>query len=156
VEKELDMSTAKSIEIPIRENPYAGKLYNRLIERFPLNIIESEETHKKAKDLFLNLLRHKKEPDTSAEVIQQINAYMGSLKLLITDYETRTFKFRKPSAVDMLKELMERHGLKQTDFEREIGKQPHVSRILNGERELTLEQIKALGKRFNVSPEIFL
>jgi HTH-type transcriptional regulator/antitoxin HigA len=93
---------------------------------------------------------------TSAEVIQQINAYMGSLKLLITDYEARTFKFRKPSAVDMLKELMERHSLKQTDFEREIGKQPHVSRILNGERELTLPQSKALGKRFNVSPEIFL
>jgi hypothetical protein len=33
---------------------------------------------------------------------------------------------------------------------------PHVSRILNGERELTLEQIKDLGKRFNVSPKIFL
>lgn len=150
------MTAAKSIEIPTRDNPYAGPLYSRLVEKFPLNLIESGETHKKAKELFLNLLRYKKEPDTSADAIPQINAYMGSLKLLITDYETKNFRFRKPSAVEMLKDLMERHELTQDDFEREIGKQPHVSRILSGKRELTLEQIKALAKRFNLAPEIFI
>lgn len=56
----------------------------------------------------------------------------------------------------MLAYLMELQGLNQTDFSKELGGQPVVSKILKGERELNLRQVKALAKRFKVSPEVFI
>lgn len=149
------MSAVKTIEIPVRQNPFAGDLYDKLVKKFPLSPLDSKETHDQAKTLFLNLIRFKRSSD-DVSLNAQINAYLGSLKLLIADYEKKHFKFDGATPIEILKELMERHGLKQTDLENEIGKQPHVSRILNGERPLTIQQVKALAKRFNVSPEIFI
>jgi len=56
----------------------------------------------------------------------------------------------------MLAYLMDLQGLSQKDLAKELGGQPIVSKILNGERELNLRQIKALCKRFNLSPEVFI
>jgi HTH-type transcriptional regulator/antitoxin HigA len=154
--EENDMSAVLSIEVPTRHAPYAGSLYYGLIKKFPLNILENESDHKNAKDFFLNLLRYKKEHANEKSDIAQINAYMSALKLLILDYEKSKFQIKWPSPSQMLKELMRLHGLKQTDLKDEIGAQPHVSRILNGERDLSIQQIKALSKRFNVDPILFI
>jgi HTH-type transcriptional regulator/antitoxin HigA len=51
---------------------------------------------------------------------------------------------------------MEEHNLKQADLAEELGGQSIVSTILNGKRELNTRQVKALAKRFNVSPAVFL
>lgn len=147
---------ALSIEIPKRDNPWAGAVYNQLIQEFPLNIIKDKETHAGAKELYLNLLRYKSSNPDKKEKIDQITAYMGCLKLLIMDYENDHFKFKPVSAVEILKDLMARHNLTQKDFKNEIGEQPHVSRILSGDRDLTLPQIRALAKRFNLNPSAFL
>jgi HTH-type transcriptional regulator/antitoxin HigA len=50
---------------------------------------------------------------------------------------------------------MDEHGLKQGDLS-EISSQGVVSEILKGKRELNVRQIKALSRRFNVSPAVFL
>jgi HTH-type transcriptional regulator/antitoxin HigA len=50
---------------------------------------------------------------------------------------------------------MEEHNLKQSDLS-EIGSQGVVSEILNGKRTLNVAQIKALSKRFKVSPAVFI
>ena len=47
------------------------------------------------------------------------------------------------------------HNLKQEDLS-EIGSQGVVSEILNGKRQLNVNQIKKLGERFHVSPAVFL
>ncbi len=52
--------------------------------------------------------------------------------------------------------LMEEHNLKQMDLAGELGGQSIVSAILNGKRELNTRQVKALAKRFGVSPAVFL
>ena len=147
---------ALSIEIPKRKNPYSGDIYNELISEFPLNAIADSNTHAAAKELFLMLLRYKKAHSDEKDKIDQINAYMGSLKILIQAYENEKFKFKPVSAAEVLKDLMIRHDLKQKDLENEIGAQAHVSRILSGDRELTVNQIKALSKRFNVNPSVFI
>ena len=51
---------------------------------------------------------------------------------------------------------MDLQGLTQSDLAKEVGGQPIVSKILKGERELNLRQIKALAKRFKVSPKVFI
>jgi HTH-type transcriptional regulator/antitoxin HigA len=57
--------------------------------------------------------------------------------------------------VDVLRFLMEEHDLTQSDLP-EIGSQGVVSEILRGKRELNVRQIRALAKRFHVSPGVFI
>ena len=56
---------------------------------------------------------------------------------------------------DMLQFLMEEHGLTPADLP-EIGSEKTVSAILQGQKELEIEQIRALATRFNVSPAVFI
>jgi HTH-type transcriptional regulator/antitoxin HigA len=57
---------------------------------------------------------------------------------------------------DVLKFLMDQHGLKQTDLRKEIGTQGVVSEVLAGSRKINVRQAKALAQRFGVSPVVFL
>ena len=68
----------------------------------------------------------------------------------------RPFKTSTTSGKEMLAYLMELKGLTQKDLAKEVGGQPVVSKILNGDRELNLRQIRALAARFNVSPKVFI
>lgn len=80
------------------------------------------------------------------------------LKLISTNiqfYETKHIPTKKVSSIDMLKFLMDEHGLSQGELP-EIGSQSLVSKILSGERHLTLEHIRHLSKRFGVSPAVFV
>lgn len=56
---------------------------------------------------------------------------------------------------DMLQFLMEGHRLTQKDLP-EVGSQGVVSEILSGKRKLNVRQIKALCKRFALTPETFM
>lgn len=72
----------------------------------------------------------------------------------IEAYESHHYSTKKISAIDMLRFLMDEHGLGQNDLP-EIGSQSLVSKILSGERQLTIEHIRGLSKRFGVSPSVF-
>lgn len=60
------------------------------------------------------------------------------------------------SGVALLRTLMDQYHLTQSDFENEIGKKSLVSRILNGQRTLTQEHMRALAKRFDVPVSAFV
>ena len=72
----------------------------------------------------------------------------------IETYENQRYPAKKVSSIEMLKFLMDEHNLGQSDLP-EIGSQSLVSKILKGERQLTLEHIRSLSKRFGVSPAVF-
>jgi HTH-type transcriptional regulator/antitoxin HigA len=61
----------------------------------------------------------------------------------------------KIKGADSLRFLMEEHGLRQSDLP-EVGSQGVVSEILEGKRELNVRQIRALSRRFGVSPSVFV
>lgn len=77
------------------------------------------------------------------------------LSLLIESYERR---YRLPSAspLEVLKFLMERHGLRQQDLTEELGTVANISMILSGQRNLTLKHALALAARFKVPVIAFL
>ena len=79
----------------------------------------------------------------------------ATLGELIGDYDVAHFAATPVAAIDMLRHLMEAHGLKQADLP-EIGSQGVVSEVLRGHRELNLRQIRALAKRFSVPPSVFV
>ncbi len=70
-------------------------------------------------------------------------------------YENKHYPQKKLTPIEMLKFLMEEHGLEQGDLP-EIGSQSLVSKILNGGRQLTLEHIRHLAERFGVPPGVFV
>ena len=80
--------------------------------------------------------------------------FIEVLGTLIESYEEDHVKIPDVPAREVLKFLMQEHNLTQHDLS-EIGSQGVVSEILCGKRELNTRQIKALSKRFGVSPAVF-
>jgi len=80
---------------------------------------------------------------------------METIGKLIQNYEDQVYSIKKSTPINTLKFLMDEHGLKQTDLQ-EIGSQGVVSEILSGKRELNLDQIKKISKKFHVSPLVFI
>lgn len=74
---------------------------------------------------------------------------------LIDDYESEHHPLPDTTGAQALKFLMEQHGLKQGDLP-EIGSQGIVSELQSGKRELNIRQVRALAKRFAVSPATFV
>jgi len=80
---------------------------------------------------------------------------LDTLGILIHAYEEEHFPIPNPSGGDVLRFIMEEHGLTQSDLP-EVGSQGVVSEILNGKRELNVRQIRALANKFKVSPAAFV
>ncbi len=80
---------------------------------------------------------------------------MDILEMRLREYDDAHHPMGDVSGVEMLKFLMEQHGMKQKDLP-EIGSQGVVSEILRGKRELNLHHISALAKRFHVPASVFL
>ena len=85
----------------------------------------------------------------------QLAPVMETVGKLIENYEDQEYKIKDVPPVEVLKYLMQEHGLKQSDL-KEIGSQGIVSEILAGKRTLNIEQIKKISKRFHVSPLMFI
>lgn len=62
------------------------------------------------------------------------------LAIVIADYEAKHWKIEAPDAPDILREQMQRRGLKQTDLAAVIGSKARASEILNRKRYLTPRQ----------------
>jgi len=152
------MSTAKKLINILKEDikgpaPKASPTYFKLVEFFPLQPIASKSQHEmalKVLDKIISYLNEQKIQDKGAE------SYLKILGELVGDYEKNHFPSPAVNGTEMLEYLMEIRGLIQSDLSEELGGQPVVSKILRGERELNLRQIKALSKRFNVPAKVFL
>ena len=73
---------------------------------------------------------------------------------LIYAYDQRHDPIPNVQGVQVLRFLMDQHGLKQTQIP-EIGAQSVVSEILSGKRSLTVDHIRNLSERFGISPNSF-
>lgn len=80
---------------------------------------------------------------------------LDTLGTLMYAYEEQHHPMPDCRGAEILHLLMEEHGLTQSDLP-EIGSQGVVSEILRGKRELNVRQIRALAKRFHVSPAVFV
>lgn len=78
------------------------------------------------------------------------------LGLMIDDYEKRRFPIEAPDPIEAIKIRMEELNLKQIDLVNEIGGKSRVSEILNRRRKLTVEMIRNLTKRLNLSPGLLI
>ncbi len=82
--------------------------------------------------------------------------FLDLIGQLIEDYEKERYAIANAAPHEVLRFLMDQHGLHQTDLAREVGGQPVVSDILNGKRSINVRQAKALASRFGVAASAFL
>jgi len=80
---------------------------------------------------------------------------LDTLGILIQEYEDAHYPASPVTGIDVLRFLMEEHQLTPSNFP-ELGDEEVVSELLTGKRELNLENIRALSKRFGVSPATFI
>jgi HTH-type transcriptional regulator/antitoxin HigA len=78
-----------------------------------------------------------------------------TLSVLIEAYDRERHSLPDASGVEVMRFLMEEHGLTQKDLP-EIGSQGVVSEVLAGRRRLNVRQIQALAACFGVQPGAFL
>jgi HTH-type transcriptional regulator/antitoxin HigA len=81
--------------------------------------------------------------------------FLDTLGTLIQIYEEEHYPIPEASGAEVLRFLMDEHGLTQSDLP-EVGSQGVVSEILNGKRELNVRQIRFLTETFKVSSAVFL
>lgn len=74
---------------------------------------------------------------------------------LIRSYDAEHYAVPDASPREVLRFLMEQHGLTQSDLP-EVGNQSVLSMLLSGTRQLNVRQVQALAARFHVSPAVFM
>lgn len=78
------------------------------------------------------------------------------LGLIIDEYEKKHYHIDAPDPIEAIKIRMEEMQLKQIDLINEIGGKSRVSEILNRKRKLTVEMIRKLTTRLNLSPGLLI
>ena len=125
--------------------------YRRLRRFVPLGVLRSEKDYRKAMAMLDEII-----DEIGQDEAHPLAELAEALALFIHSYEETHAKIREATGPEVLRSLMEAHGLTQSELP-EIGSQGGVvSEILSGERELNIRQIRRLAKRFGDSPTVFI
>lgn len=124
--------------------------YRRIRRRVPLGPLRTEAEYHRAVAMLDEIIDEIGEQETHplADLVETV-------ALAITAYEEVHVPVPVSSGLEILRALMEDHGLSQSDLP-EVGSQGVVSEVLSGKRHLNVRQIARLAARFGVSPAVFL
>jgi HTH-type transcriptional regulator/antitoxin HigA len=75
---------------------------------------------------------------------------------LIEAYEQTKWPRRTPSTGDLIRHLMDQHGLSRSDLVPILGTPSRVSEVLRGKKGLSMAMVQRLRARFRVPAEILL
>jgi HTH-type transcriptional regulator/antitoxin HigA len=112
--------------------------------------IRGEDDYDRAVDHLNGLL-----DEVGTDEEHPLHLLLDTLGTLVRAYEEKHDPFPDARGEDVLRLLMEEHGLTQSDLP-EIGSQGVISEILHGKRELNIRQVRLLAQRFHVSPAVFV
>src|SRR5271156_184074 len=75
---------------------------------------------------------------------------------LIAAYEERNWPRRAPSIAELIRHLMDQHGLSRAEMASILGTPSRVSEVLAGKKELSMAMIQRLRARFRVPADALL
>ena len=116
----------------------------------PLFSIRNEREYDRAVERLNRLL-----DEVGTDEQHPLYTLLDTIGTLVHFYEEQHHPMPECRGADMLRFFMEEHDLTQSDLP-EVGSQGVVSEILRGKRELNIRQVRALAKRFHVSPAVFI
>jgi HTH-type transcriptional regulator / antitoxin HigA len=75
---------------------------------------------------------------------------------LIAAYEERQWPRRSPSTAELIRYLMDQHGLSRADMVPILGTPSRVSEVLRGKKGLSMAMVQRLRARFRVPADLLL
>ncbi len=75
---------------------------------------------------------------------------------LIEAYEQSQWPRRLPSTANLIRHLMDQHGLTRADMVRVLGTPSRVSEVLRGKKGLSMAMVQRLRARFHVPADVLL
>jgi len=75
---------------------------------------------------------------------------------LIAAYEESKWPRRPPSTAELIRHLMDQHGLTRADMVPILGTPSRVSEVLGGKKELSMTMVQRLRARFRVSADLLI
>jgi HTH-type transcriptional regulator/antitoxin HigA len=78
------------------------------------------------------------------------------LTLLVERYEQQHYPIPAADPVSVVRFLIEQQNLTQRDLIPQFGSESAVSMFLNGQRNLTIEQVRKLSTRFKLPADLFI
>jgi HTH-type transcriptional regulator/antitoxin HigA len=126
------------------------KDYAGLIRLFPLRPVHDQIDAANATEIIDTMAGHRLTSDQED--------YLDVLSTLVAEFEERADPVELPpnKPIANLRRLMDDHGLNASDLGRILGNRALGSKVLRGERGLSLTHIKKLMKHFAVDASAFL
>ncbi|MGO9987293.1 MAG: helix-turn-helix domain-containing protein [Steroidobacteraceae bacterium] len=110
--------------------------------------IENDADHLQAKVLVGKLMGSRK-PDDRVRLVAQAR--------LIDAYERGRWPRSMPTLPDLLNYLMDQHDLSRSDLVPILGTASRrVTEVMNGKRELSMNMVRRLRERFNISADLLI
>jgi HTH-type transcriptional regulator/antitoxin HigA len=97
---------------------------------------------------FLDTMMGSDDPANSARAAAQAR--------LIAAYEQTKWPPRTPSTADVIRYLMDQHGLSRADMVPILGTASRVSEVLSGKKGLSMTMVQRLRARFRVPADVLL
>ena len=83
-------------------------------------------------------------------------ARLAAQARLIAAYEESKWPRRPPSTADLIRHLMDQHGLTRADLVPILGTASRVSEVLRGKKGLSMAMVQRLRARFRVPADVLL
>jgi HTH-type transcriptional regulator/antitoxin HigA len=83
-------------------------------------------------------------------------ARLGAQARLIAAYEDRKWPHRPPSIADLIRHLMDQHGLTRADMVPILGTPSRVSEVLRVKKGLSMAMVQRLRSRFRVPADLLI
>ena len=132
-------------------NPLPSQ-FGELVQMMPPQAIQDDVQYANTLEVIDRLM-------AVAKATKGQRVYLETLVQLVQAYETEHHAIDTSdiSGLDSLKHLLEENDMNASDLARLLGVHASLgSKILKGERSLTVDHIRNLAARFKVSPRLFL
>ena len=132
--------------------PRLPRRFEELVQLMPPQAILDEVQYANTLDLIDRLM-------SSGQLTKGQSLYLETLVQLVQAYEAEHLVIDTSdiSGLDSLRHLLEENQMNASDLARLLGVHPSLgSKILRGERSLTVDHIRQLAQRFKVNPQLFI
>jgi HTH-type transcriptional regulator/antitoxin HigA len=141
--------------MPTTRHARKGKLpktFDALVQLMPPRAIMDGVEHERTIDLIDRLM-------ASGRLTKGQEIYLETLVQLVEAYEAKhdAIDTSDIRGIDSLAHLLDENEMNASDLARLLGVHPSMgSKILKGERSLTVSHLRKLGDHFGVSPDLFM
>jgi HTH-type transcriptional regulator/antitoxin HigA len=135
-----------------KHQPALAGRFEQLVQLMPPQAIRNDAQYQRTLNMIDRLMARRR-------LTQGQRLYLETLVQLVQAYEAENYSIDTSDlrGIDSLRHLLTENGWNASDLARLLG--VHVSmgsKILKGERSLTVDHLRKLAARFHVRPELFI